>query len=221
MRILLTEDDQMLGKAIKDALENENNIVDWVFDGEMCEAALSTTKFEILLLDLNLPKKSGLEVLRNIRLKKNLIPVLILTAKDAVSQKITGLDMGADDYLVKPFDLDELLARIRSLVRRSKGIANSVINYQDLELDTVAHQLTKDGIKIDLSPKEFAILQLLLENIGKAVSKKSLEELLYSWDDSIESNTIEVNIHHLRKKLGTNLIKTIWGVGYKLEQNVK
>lgn len=221
MRILLTEDDQMLGKAIKDALENENNIVDWVIDGEMCEAALSTTNFEILLLDLNLPKKSGLEVLRNIRLKKNLIPVLILTAKDAVSQKITGLDMGADDYLVKPFDLDELLARIRSLVRRSKGIANSVLNYQDLELDSIARQLTKDGVKIDLSPKEFAILQLLLENIGKAVSKKSLEELLYSWDDSIESNTIEVNIHHLRKKLGTNLIKTIWGVGYKLEQNVK
>jgi two-component system response regulator QseB len=221
MRILLTEDDPMLGKAIKDVLENDGHVVDWMMDAEMCEAALATTNFEILLLDLNLPKKSGLEVLKNLRAKKNSIPILILTARDSISQRIAGLDLGADDYLVKPFDLEELLARIRSLVRRSKGISSPVIIYGNIELDIAGHKITKDGIIIDMSPKEFAIIKFLLENTGKVISKSTLESLIYSWNNNSESNTIEVNIHHLRKKLGSSLIKTVWGMGYIIEKNAR
>ncbi len=218
MKILLAEDDAMLGKAIKNALEAENNIVDLVTDGEMCELALTTSKFEILLLDINLPVKSGLEVLKSIRAKKNHTPVLILTARGSVLQKIEGLDLGADDYLVKPFDLDELMARIRSLTRRSKGISTAIISHKNLTLDAASHKVTQDGVAVeDLSPKEFLILKILLESVGKVKSRSYLEELLYSWDNSVESNAVEVYIHHLRKKLGSNLIKTIRGVGYVIE----
>lgn len=218
MKILLAEDDSMLGRTIKNALESENNVVDLVTDGEMCEIALSTSQFEILLLDINLPIKSGLEVLKTLRKKKNPIPVLILTARDSVMQKIEGLDLGADDYLVKPFDLDELMARIRSLTRRSKGISSAILSHKNITIDPAAHKVTKDGkIVEDLSPKEFIILKILLENSGKVKSRAHLEELLYSWDDSVESNAVEVYIHHLRKKLGTSLIKTIRGVGYVIE----
>lgn len=214
MRILLVEDDIMLGKAIKTALENENNVVDLMVDADSCEAALKTTTFEIILLDINLPDKSGLEILKNLRLQKNSTPVLILTARSAVSQKIEGLDLGADDYLTKPFDLEELFARIRSLVRRSKGIAVSTLTCGSVEMDSASHLVTNNKVKVELSPKEFSILKLLMENAGKVVSKARLEELLYSWDDTVESNTIEVHIHHLRKKLSQDLIKTIRGVGY-------
>ncbi len=218
MKILLAEDDSMLGKTIKNALESENNVVDLVTDGEMCEIALSTSQFEILLLDINLPIKSGLEVLKSLRAKKNSIPILILTARDSVMQKIEGLDLGADDYLVKPFDLDELMARIRSLTRRSKGISSAIISHKNITLDPAAHKVTKDGVAVeDLSPKEFIILKILLENARKVKSRAHLEELLYSWDDSVESNAVEVYIHHLRKKLGASLIKTIRGVGYVIE----
>lgn len=216
MRILLVEDDKMLGKAIKDALESENNVVDLVLDADSCEAALKTTDFEIVILDVNLPDKSGLEVLKTLRLKKNSVPVLLLTARSALSQKIEGLDLGADDYLTKPFDLEELFARIRSIARRSKGIASAVISHGNIELNSTSHLVTKDKNPIDLSPKEFSILKLLLENLHKVVSKSRLEDLLYSWDDSIESNVIEVYIHHLRKKLGQDFIKTVRGIGYKI-----
>jgi DNA-binding response OmpR family regulator len=219
MRILLVEDDPMLGKAIKNALENEDNVVDWVLDDEDCEIALKTTKFEIILLDINLPKKSGLEILKSLRLKKNLTPVLILTARDSVLQKIEGLDFGADDYMSKPFDLDELFARIRSLVRRSKGIATNILRYKDIELNPLDHTVISNKTKIDLSAKEFAILKYLLENVGKITSRSHLEELLYSWDDALESNAIEVHIHHLRKKMGRDLIKTIRSVGYIIEKH--
>ena len=214
MRILVVEDDPMLGKAIKNALENENNVVDLVTDGESCESALVTASFEIVILDINLPDKSGLEVLKKLRAEKNPIPVLILTARSAILQKIEGLDFGADDYLTKPFDLAELLARIRSLTRRSKGIAEPIFSYDDIKLNPANHSVSKAGEALDLSPKEFAILKMLLENIGKTVSKSRLEDLLYSWDDAIESNTIEVHIHYLRKKIGYNFIKTLRGVGY-------
>lgn len=214
MRILLAEDDFMLGKAIKNALENNNHIVDWMTDGEMCETAIETGDFQIIILDINLPKKSGLEILKNLRLKKNRIPVLILTARNSVPQKIEGLDAGADDYLTKPFDLDELFARIRSLVRRSNGIAEPVLTFESICLDPARHSVTKENSPLDLSPKEYAILKLLLENAGKTVTKSRLENLLYSWDDAIESNTIQVHIHNLRKKIGQELIKTIRGVGY-------
>lgn len=217
MRILVVEDDPMLGKAIKNALENENNVVDLVTDGESCESALATASFEIVILDINLPDKSGLEVLKKLRAEKNSIPVLILTARSAILQKIEGLDFGADDYLTKPFDLAELLARIRSLTRRSKGIAEPIFIYDDIKLNPANHSVSKAGEALDLSPKEFAILKMLLENIGKTVSKSRLEDLLYSWDDAIESNTIEVHIHYLRKKIGQNFIKTLRGVGYLIE----
>lgn len=217
MKILLLEDDLMIGKTIKSFLENEKNIVDWVTDAESCEVALATTKFEILLLDIGLPDKSGIEVLKQIRLKKNPIPVLILTAYNSVLQKIEGLDSGADDYLTKPFDLDELMARIRSLVRRNNNITTSAIIYKNIMLDSVSYKVTQDGNLISLTPKEFTILKIFLERIGKVVEKSYLEEILYSWDNAIESNTVEVNVHNLRKKLGKDLIKTIRGVGYMVQ----
>ena len=221
MKILLAEDDLMLGKVVKTALENEGNIVEWVVDGELCEVALSTTKFEILILDISMPKKSGLEILKNIRAKKdeqNRLPVLILTAHDAISQKIEGFDLGADDYLVKPFDLDELLARIKSLVRRSKGITTSIVKVGDIELHDSAHKVLQGGVGIDFLPKEFAVLKILMENSGKVVSKSFLEEILYSWESAVESNAVEVHVHNIRKKLGSSFIKTIRGVGYIIEK---
>ena len=214
MRIILVEDDLMLGKAIKSALENEGNIVDWMTEIDSCETALKTTKFEILLLDINLPDGSGLDLVRKLRLRKNPLPILILTARDQSSQKVEGLDLGADDYLTKPFDLEELFARIRSLVRRSKGISSPTIVHQNITLNPLNHSVYKDKNKIDLSPKEFQILKMLLENVNKVISRANLEELLYSWDDAVESNAVEVYIHHLRKKLGADFISTIRGVGY-------
>lgn len=217
MRILLVEDDLMLGKAVKNALENQGNVVDLVTDAESCEAAIKTANFEIILLDVNLPDKSGLEILKNLRASKNNVPVIVLTARDAVSQKIEGLDLGADDYLAKPFIMEELFARMRSLVRRNKGIASPTIIYKDIELNPKNHTVTKNKINIAILPKEFNILKLLFENVGKVISKTQLEEMLYSWEDGAESNTVEVYIHHLRKKFGTDLIKTIRGVGYIIE----
>jgi two-component system response regulator QseB len=221
MRILLAEDDLMLGKVVKSALENEGNIVDWVVDGELCEAALSTTKFEILILDISMPKKSGLDILKNIRSKKdeqNRLPVLILTAHDAISQKIEGFDLGADDYLVKPFDLNELLVRIKSLVRRSKGIVTSILKIGDVELHDSSHKVLQGGVEIDFLPKEFAVLKILMENPGKVISKAFVEEILYSWESGVESNAVEVHIHNIRKKIGSSFIKTIRGVGYIIEK---
>jgi two-component system response regulator QseB len=218
MRILLVEDDFMLAKTIKNVLEDEGNVVDAVIDCENCEAALATTKFEIVVLDINLPKKSGLEILKGMRLRGDDTPVLILTARDSSAQKIEGLNLGADDYLAKPFDLEELLARIRSLLRRSKGIASAILRCKNIELNSLNHTIYRDGEKVDLTPKEFALIKPLLENTDKVISRARLEELLYSWDDSLESNALEVYIHRLRKKLGTELIKTIRGVGYIIEK---
>lgn len=223
MRILLAEDDLMLGKVVKSALENDGNIVDLVVDGELCEAALATTNFDILILDIAMPKKTGIEVLRNLRARgdqKKLLPVLILTARDTISQKLEGFNIGADDYLVKPFDLNELLARIKSLARRSKGLASSTIKISNVELNDSAHEVLQDGKKIDFLPREFSVLKILMENVGKVISKSALEEVLYSWEDAIESNALEVHIHNIRKKLGADFIKTIRGVGYIIEKNV-
>ncbi len=218
MRILLVEDDIMLGQTVKEAIEQEHYVVDLVTDAAMCEAAIATTKFDLILLDINLPDKSGIEILKNIRNSKNNIPILILTARDSINQKIEGLNNGADDYLVKPFDLEELLARINALARRSKGISNPTIIYGELELNPFTHKFTNNKAEIDLSPKEFVIMKSLMENIGKVISKDSLENILYSWDDSVESNTVEVHIHHLRKKINRNIIKTIRGIGYIIEE---
>ncbi|BAP57360.1 response regulator receiver:transcriptional regulatory protein, C-terminal [Thioploca ingrica] len=214
MRLLLIEDDIILGDGVKVGLMQANYAVDWVTDGEAGEHALQTESYEALILDLSLPKKDGLKILQALRTRGDKLPVLILTARDTVNDKVMGLDAGADDYLVKPFDLDELTARLRALLRRQYGRVRAEIEYGNLCLDPAAHTLTQAGQAITLSHREFAILQTLLENVGKVLSRTQLEESLYGWDDLIESNAVEVHIHHLRKKLGKDLIRTIRGVGY-------
>lgn len=214
MRLLLIEDDILLGDGIQAGLMQANYAVDWVADGEAGEHALKSENYDALILDLTLPKKNGLKILKDLRARGDMLPVLILTARDTVTDKVIGLDSGADDYLVKPFDLDELTARLRALLRRHNGRATPCIQYGDLCLDPAAHTLIQKGEPVVLSQREFAILQTLLENTGKILSRTRLEESLYGWDDVIESNAVEVYIHHLRKKLGKDLICTVRGVGY-------
>ena len=218
MRILLVEDDKQLGKGIHTGLRQSNYAVDWVMDGDAAEAAVSTESYDLMVLDLGLPRRSGLEVLDGVRKSGKDLPVLILTARDAISDRITGLDRGADDYMIKPFDLDELHARIRALLRRKGGRREPVIRHGDIELDPAAHSVTRDGKLLDIPPREFAILQSLLENSGRVMSRSRLEESLYSWKDEVDSNAVEVHIHHLRKKLGADLIRTIRGVGYIVDK---
>jgi two-component system response regulator QseB len=214
MRLLLIEDDIILGDGVKVGLMQANYAVNWVTDGEAGEHALQVETYDALILDLSLPKKDGLKILQALRARGDKLPVLILTARDTVNDKVMGLDAGADDYLVKPFDLDELTARLRALLRRQYGRVRAEIEYGNLYLDPAAHTLTQAGQAITLSHREFAILQTLLENVGKVLSRTQLEESLYGWDDLIESNAVEVHIHHLRKKLGKDIIRTIRGVGY-------
>ena len=214
MRLLLVEDDTMIGDSIRQGLRQDGFAVDWVQDGEAAELALRTTEYALILLDLGLPQKSGLEVLRTLRRTGNPIPVLILTARDAVADRVRGLDDGADDYLVKPFALDELAARIRALLRRHSGRADPLIAYGDLILNPATHQVTWRGQDVALSGREFAVLQALLERPGAVLSRVQLEERLYGWEEEVASNTVEVHIHHLRHKLDPALIRTIRGVGY-------
>jgi len=214
MRLLLVEDDTMIGDSVRQGLRQDGFAVDWVQDGETAELALRTTEYALILLDLGLPKKSGLEVLRTLRRTGNPIPVLILTARDAVADRVRGLDDGADDYLVKPFALDELAARIRALLRRHSGRADPLITYGDLILNPATHQVTWRGQDVALSGREFAVLQALLERPGAVLSRVQLEERLYGWEEEVASNTVEVHIHHLRHKLDPALIRTIRGVGY-------
>ncbi|MDM8564370.1 response regulator [Candidatus Halobeggiatoa sp. HSG11] len=214
MRLLLIEDDIQLGDGIKTGLKQANFTIDWVTDGESGEHALKVEEYEALILDLTLPKIDGLQILKNLRKHGNKIPVLILTARDSINDKVLGLNSGADDYLVKPFDLDELTARLRALCRRQTGRVSPYIEYGNLRLDPTTYTLTQNGKAIILSQREFSILQTLLENIGKVLSRSYLEDNLYGWDELVESNAIEVHIHHLRKKLDKKLIRTIRGVGY-------
>lgn len=218
MRILIVEDDTLLGDGIRTGLTQNGYAVDWVEDGQAAETALMTNEYELMVLDLGLPKKSGLEVLQGVRKAENDLPVIILTAQDTVEDRIKGLDTGADDYLTKPFDLDELTARIRALLRRRGGRTSPVIEHGTLIVDPASHTVTKDGSTVDISPREFTILTLLLENRAKVMSRSRLEEGLYAWNDEVESNTVEVHIHHLRKKLGAELIRTIRGVGYIIDK---
>jgi two-component system response regulator QseB len=214
MRLLLVEDDTMIGDSVRQGLRQDGFAVDWVQDGETAELALRTTEYALILLDLGLPQKSGLEVLRTLRRTGNPIPVLILTARDAVADRVRGLDDGADDYLVKPFALDELAARIRALLRRHSGRADPLITYGDLILNPATHQVTWRGQDVALSGREFAVLQALLERPGAVLSRVQLEERLYGWEEEVASNAVEVHIHHLRHKLDPALIRTIRGVGY-------
>jgi two-component system, OmpR family, response regulator QseB len=217
MRLLLVEDDPLIGDGIRAGLRQEDYSVDWFTEARTAEMALQSEQYDLMILDLGLPDKSGLEILKHLRAKGSELPVLILTARDAINDRVSGLDTGADDYMLKPFDLDELSARLRALLRRSSGRASSEIIHGDITLDPAAHSVTKNSVTIDISPREYAVLHLLLSNTGKVMSRGRLEEGLYSWDGEVESNAIEVYVHHLRKKLGAELIRTIRGVGYIID----
>ncbi len=216
MRILLVEDDPQLGDGIRTGLQQAGYAADWLQDGQAALHSLEVERFDMVVLDLGLPRMDGISVLKKIRAAGNDVPVLILTARDTVEDRVKGLDCGADDYLVKPFDLDELCARIRALARRHNGRSSPLINYRNIVLDPVSHSLSKEGKDIILSGREFKILQTLLENTGRVLSRDRIEESLFGWDDALESNATEVHIHHLRKKLGKDLIVTIRGVGYMI-----
>lgn len=217
MRILLVEDDELLGSGIARHLELDGHAVDWIKNGSEVDAYLQAQPYSVVILDLGLPGKPGLEVLQAMRRKHNPTPVLILTARDTSADKVQGLDSGADDYLVKPFDIDELNARLRALARRHAGRAEAVIRHGDITLDPAAHTVQRGGRHIELSPREFTILQRLLEHPGRVVSRAVLEECLYSWDQEVDSNTVQVHIHHIRKKLGAEVIRTVRGVGYVID----
>lgn len=216
MRILLAEDDQMIGEVVLDTLRAEGWAVDWVKDGAMAETALATADYDLLLLDLGLPRKEGLEVLRDLRAQKKRLPVLIATARDAVAQRIAGLDAGADDYLVKPYDLDELLARVRALLRRAAGRAEPVYAWGQVRITPATREVTLAGQPVTLSAREWAVLEPLLARPGRVLSRAQLEEKLYAWRDDINSNAVEVYIHGVRKKLGAGLIQNQRGLGYRV-----
>lgn len=214
MRILLVEDDRMLGDGLQAGLTQAGYAVDWLRDGDAAVAALSTESFAAVVLDLGLPKRDGLSVLQWLRARHDATPVLILTARDQLEDKVRGLDLGADDYVLKPFDLDEIAARLRALVRRAHGRPEPVLSLGEVELDPAARSVTRAGLAVELTPREFDLLHLLLENSGRVLTRRALEEQLYTWNDAVDSNALEVHIHHLRKKLGNELIRTVRGVGY-------
>lgn len=216
MRLLLVEDDSMIGESINEALTNEKYAVDWVRDGKSAELALANGVYDLILLDLGLPKKQGLEVLRGYRQRNGMLPVLIITARDAMADKVSGLDAGADDYLVKPFDLDELYARVRALLRRHTGRVQPIIKYGSVTLNPASREVFLDGQLLNLSAHEFSLLLTLLDPPERVLSLAELEEKLYSWDHEVASNTVEVLIHRLRKKLGTDFIRNVRGIGYKV-----
>ena len=217
MRLLLVEDDTILGSSLKKAFEKHAYGVDWLQDGEAAVAALEDLAFDAVVLDVNLPKVDGLEVLRSVRKRRNTVPILLLTARDTSVQKVEGLDSGADDYLVKPFDLDELLARLRALIRRRDGRADSILKSGGIEMDPAAMVVRGADGQIAMTAKELQLLKLLMERAGKYVTKSDIEYALYSADNAVESNTTEVIIYNLRKKLGSEFIRSIRGVGYMVE----
>jgi len=214
MRILLVEDDRMLGDGLQAGLTQAGYAVDWLRDGEAAVTALSTESFAAVVLDLGLPKRDGLSVLQWLRGRHDATPVLILTARDQLEDKVRGLDLGADDYVLKPFDLDEITARLRALVRRAHGRPEPLLTLGEIALNPAARSVTRAGQAIELTPREFDLLHLLLENTDRVLTRRTLEEQLDTWNDAVDSNALEVHIHHLRKKLGIDLIRTVRGVGY-------
>lgn len=221
MRILLVEDDELLGDGICNGLKHYGHTVDWVKDGRSAHRALSSAQesFDMIVLDLGLPNVDGLDVLKSIREQNIVTPVIILTARETINDRVSGLDAGADDYLTKPFDLDELCARMRALQRRSQSRAKPVIAHADITLDPAAHVVTQGGKEVLISRREFALLQKLIENPGRVISREQLNQTLYGWGENIDSNALEVHIHNLRKRFGNKLIRTIRGVGYMVEKD--
>jgi two-component system response regulator QseB len=216
MRILLVEDDPMIGESVVSGLAGEGHAVDWVRDGVAAETAVATTPYALVLLDLGLPRRDGIEVLQGLRARRLDLPVLVMTARDTVRDRVAGLDAGADDYLVKPFDLDELSARVRALLRRAAGRAVPLVERGALVLNPATHEVRWRGKPLEVSGREFALLAALAERPGAVVSRAQLEEKLYGWNESIGSNAVEVHIHNLRRKLGDEAITTVRGVGYRL-----
>jgi two-component system, OmpR family, response regulator QseB len=221
VRIILVEDDELLGDGVYQGLRQIGHIIDWVTDGKTADQALKIDRFDAVILDIGLPSQSGLDVLRQMRQRGDSTPVLILTARETIEDRIAGLDSGADDYMVKPFDLDELCARLRALQRRSHSRAVPLIKHTDIVLDPASHKLTKAGESIHMSRREFALIQRLLENAGRVLSREYLAQTIYDWSEEIDSNALEVHIHKLRKKLGNQFIRTIRGVGYMIEKPKK
>jgi len=214
MRLLLVEDDPMIGESVLDLLRAEHYAVDWVRDGEAADTALRTQRYDLVLLDLGLPRRDGLAVLRDLRARRDRVPVLVATARDALAQRVQGLDAGADDYVLKPYEMDELLARIRALLRRAAGRAEPVYEHLGVSIDPATREVLVQGKPVVLSAREWAVLEALLARPGMVLSRAQLEEKLYDWQHEISSNAVEVYIHGLRKKLGADLIRNVRGVGY-------
>lgn len=219
MRLLLVEDDRLLGEGIEMGLKQQAYIVDWLHDGEAAVLAIMHEAYDAVVLDIGLPRKNGIEVLKEVRKKGRMAPVLILTALDGIEDRIAGLDAGADDYLTKPFDLNELYARIRALIRRSVGRAEAKIIHGDLALNPASHAVSLNGKPVDLSRREYTVLLELMENRGRVLSRRQLEQGLYGLGEEVESNAVEVHVHHIRKKIDSKLIRTVRGVGYIIEKD--
>ena len=218
MRILLIEDDAMIGRAVRQGLVNAGFTVDWVSDGHAAELAMANGVYDLAILDLGLPRKDGRAVLESLRGSGNAMPVLIATARDSVEDRVAGLNAGADDYLLKPFDLDELVARVRALLRRGSGQPGPEMRVGELALDAVRKQATLAGRVLDLSAKELALLEALMQRPGTVLSRAKLEESVYGWGEEVGSNAIEVHLHNLRKKIGSQRIVNVRGVGYRVSE---
>jgi two-component system response regulator QseB len=218
MRLLLVEDDHMIGESLVRGLRDDGYAVDWVRDGSAALAALKDRQadFSIAVLDWNLPRQDGLSVLKAVRASGNTLPILMITARDDLSDRISGLDGGADDYLVKPFEFAELKARLRSLIRRQDGRASTEIVHGNLVLDPVTHSVRLDDVSVAITAREFALLRALMERPGAVLSRAQIEERLYGWDESVQSNAVEFVIHSLRKKLGSTIIENVRGVGWRM-----
>jgi DNA-binding response OmpR family regulator len=214
MRILLAEDDRMIGAAVRDALLQDGYVVDWLRDGQRADAALAAGQYDLVLLDLGLPGKDGLAILRSLRTRRATTPVIVITARDAIESRIAGLDAGADDYIVKPFDLDELAARIRSALRRSAGRPEPELALGDVSVDLARRTVLREGCAVTLSAREYAIVEALALRPGAILSRGQLEQRMYGWGEEVDSNAVEVHIHAIRKKLGADFIRNVRGVGY-------
>jgi DNA-binding response OmpR family regulator len=214
MRVLLVEDDRMIAQGLQTALRQDGYTVDGMSDGRSAAEALRTARFDVVLLDLGLPERDGIDVLRELRRRGDSTPVIIVTARDDVQSRVAGLDAGADDYIIKPFDLDEVSARMRSVLRRAAGRGDPYISHRGISLNPVTHGVERDGVPVVLSAHEFSVLEALLQRPGAVLSRAQLEDRLYGWGDQIESNAVEVYVHGLRRKLGSDTIRTLRGVGY-------